>query len=366
MWLFPYLSAAEPADIGACRVVPRQDFTEADAVEPWMAAAALDHLNLYKLPMTGGAVTERFGCIVSPRGGRVGDALDRSWMQPLQRAVVAAVLEEAPTEREPGPWSAATSDNANLYGHRLREDGEIGVTYGYLARRTVVGINVGDSKGKIPPPIELALPLLASPFDAEYAHALYSIMAGSDQTAQRFERAIGWLDLAWRNTDSVDRDMRIVALRCAFEVLLGAGEHMKKGRAVLSALLDAPGAPKMARSYPNRQGTGTDTEDLTDLEWWFTKFCFLRNAIAHGNVLQSDDFLFEGEEHFFLAERRLRQAIRKKVTDRVPELAIKRSERRLRRELRKAGLLPSAGESRHRAAVQPAGVAGGGIHFPKR
>lgn len=52
---------------------------------------------------------------------------------------------------------------------------------------------------------------------------------------------------------------------------------------------------------------------MTDLEWWFTTFAFLRNKIAHGNVILEADWQYEGKNQVMIAQRVLLEAIRKKV-----------------------------------------------------
>jgi len=48
-----------------------------------------------------------------------------------------------------------------------------------------------------------------------------AVLTSGALEAGRIGRAIDWLDLAWRNTTSLDDDTRILAIYSGFEVLLG-------------------------------------------------------------------------------------------------------------------------------------------------
>jgi hypothetical protein len=141
-------------------------------------------------------------------------------------------------------------------------------------------------------------------------------MRGDQRPGPRYRPTL--LDLAWRNTTSIDDDTRIVAVYSGFEVLLdkeGAAELRK----ALSVLVDPPGAPTTSRPIPKRPRPGRRSEirpeAVTDLEWWFTFFAFLRHDITHGNEIQSGQNLWNRNPHLFLGEAWLRQAIKQTVAN---------------------------------------------------
>jgi hypothetical protein len=251
--------------------------------------------------------------------------------------VVAAVLDGNPRAREPYMGhSVATSDNAILFGHPIHDDGGAAIEYGIMSRVLDGGYHAGEDKDVIEPPHELRLPLVAVEMDAEYADAIFTILGRNDADSRQLGRTIEWLDLVWRNTASVLADVRIVAARAGFEVLLGVGEDYKAGRKALARLLDQGEAPKTLRTYTNRKGSDK-AEELSDLEWWFTRLCFLRNAIVHGNPIADDEYHLDGDHHLMIAERRLREAIKRTVAAAgFPDVLVDRITRKLRRAVAEA------------------------------
>ena len=110
-------------------------------------------------------------------------------------------------------------------------------------------------------------------------------------------------------------DARILALRAGFDVLFG-GAETRELRERFSALLDPPDAPRTAREWDDHHGNHRAPFDLTDLEWWFQSFALLRNKIAHGGQLESEEYDFDdGTPYVWHAERNLRRAIKQTVAD---------------------------------------------------
>ena len=53
---------------------------------------------------------------------------------------------------------------------------------------------------------------------------------------------------------------------------------------------------------------------MTDVEWWFSRFTWLRNAIAHGGrEIKQGDWGHGRVRHFWLGDHWLRTAIRAEV-----------------------------------------------------
>jgi hypothetical protein len=152
---------------------------------------------------------------------------------------------------------------------------------------------------------------------------------------RRLLGAIDWLDLAWRNTPSTTYETRILMLKSAFEVLLDRGDRLDDQRSALSALLDPPRPRRRVRRLTTLQGQPRE-EAMSDLEWWFTRFTFLRNTIIHGERPTAAQLRHGRNWHLWIAEYRLRQAIKETVArhghplvrldplDRAVELAIQR------------------------------------------
>jgi hypothetical protein len=156
--------------------------------------------------------------------------------------------------------------------------------------------------------------------------------------------AIGWLDLAWRNAEAITLDLRVMAVRSGFEVLFDvdpALEATAEIRGALSRLVDEPDAPRTARVWPNRKGQPRKPEEITELEWWWMRFTFLRNAIAHGGALTDELYEHDGYSHLDLGVYRLKQAIKAMVIAQgYPELELTPRERVLFRAMRKHGIKP--------------------------
>jgi hypothetical protein len=234
----------------------------------------------------------------------------------LRLCVLAALLEGNEAERG-DPNAAAwmsTSDNSLLFGHPVTQEGYLTITTGSMVRTTMGGLNVNDPKrSRIVPPAELHVPSFIPGFDDEYAGALLATLLANDDRARRLERSLEWLDLAWRNSESITQEVRIVALRAAFEVLLDKEGTWEEEYPHLSTLLDTPQTPKSQRTWTSPRNQKQKTEALTDLQWWYTQFVFLRNDIAHGRAVPIPQYQHDGRFHVFLAEETLRRLIRFEV-----------------------------------------------------
>lgn len=160
--------------------------------------------------------------------------------------------------------------------------------------------------------MELLRPFGAPDLDADYASALHRKITDGTDDGRRLRRTIDWLDLAWRNTESMNQDIRIFALRAGYEVLFDDDDTFSV-RDKLSALIDSPDEPRAPRSWTSRAGH-PQTAELTGVAWWFQQFAFLRNALAHGHLIDAQRYVHEDVSHVLLAELRLRLAIREFVT----------------------------------------------------
>lgn len=307
--VMPYLYLADRAAIDGWEVIPRRQFEERDAASGEIFANAPKYLDLYQVP--DGARRDQPGCLLRPPGARVGGDVDRDSLPLINKAVLAAVLdanEPLDSKRPNAHQHASVSDNCLLYGHPYNTEGRVVVDYGFMVRTTVAGLNVNRSAAPIAISPEVHVPGFGHTVDTEYASALHALLARKDDAARRLEVTIDWLDLAWRNTPSIDGDTRIVALRAAFEVLLDAGEKVEDSRAAFATLHRLSGA-RSPRQFISLKGNPR-TEDMYDEEWWFTRFVWLRNKIMHGSSRSAADYEHEGRQHFHIADETLRRSIK--------------------------------------------------------
>ncbi len=315
--LFPYLWIRDRIPVGPYEIISRGALADDDFASEQIKTDVEGLLKMYEMR---GSMADRFGCVVRRRDGKIGDRFEREEMRPLRRAVVAALLDRNPPEigkkEDSQGWHVSTSDNALIYLHQLDGSGRVAVQYGRMVELTVSGLTIGEEHSQIHAPSELHAPFLGPDPDDVYLDALYTVLTARTAEARRLGRAIDWLDLAWRNTTSIDDDTRIGAIYSGFEVLLDEDGAATLASA-LSALLE-PGAPKTTRPIPTlRQGQrcGFQPRDVTDLEWWFLFFGFLRHDITHGEEVSPRQHEWNDQSHLFLGETRLRQAIKQIVAN---------------------------------------------------
>lgn len=315
--LFPYLWIRDRLQVGPYELVSKNVVTADDYAQPWIERDVTGLLEMYEMR---GSMSDRFGTLVRRLNGKIGDRFERSEMKPLHRAVTGALLDRNPLEigkkEDTQGWHVVTSDNALVYLHQLDGSGHVAVHYGRMVETLVGGLTIGEEDSRIHAPSELHVPFLGSDPDDVYADALYTQLTVDTSAARRLGRAIDWLDLAWRNTTSIDDDTRISAIYNGFEVLLNRDGALGIG-AALAGLLE-PSADKTTRPIPKlRQGERASFQprDITDLEWWFAWFAFLRHDITHGEEVSPRQYEWNDQSHLFLGETRLRQAIKQTVAD---------------------------------------------------
>ncbi len=282
-------------------------------------------IRLYRRPRQA---RDDFGCVL--RRGRRPVGLRRPdrdvWT--LRRALLVASIDTNPTpwrgEPDDPNWGYRvwTSDALLVLGHQIQPAGWVVTRFGAVITTTAGGISVVDDPAghrppsEIPPPVELPLPFMAAGPDPDYARALFEVLAADDDRARRVAAAIDWLDLAWRNTTSTSVGTRIVLLKAGFEALLAAGHTLPPQRAALAALLGRLAGRRRWRVPINRHGNPLPRERMSDVEWWYSRFTWLRNTIAHGGRQSGrGDWRHGRVEHFWLGDHWLRAAIRCEVAD---------------------------------------------------
>jgi hypothetical protein len=240
-------------------------------------------------------------------GAPVPDPVAVAW---LRWALVYGVLSaRLPLSDDNSP--RGTADNALVWGHGVKDPSFTAIYEGGLFT-TLRGVSLRTgSVGKIARPEHLVIPSNFPDLDEERMTAFYEEFEKGLILGRRLRRALEWLSFAWTNTRSITPDVRIVALRTAFEALLGTRKNSgtKALRARLSPLL-APRAPKTRRKYADDWGKPQD-EELTDIAWWFQTFTMVRNEIVHGDTVQrrSRSFGPDDESHVILASEHLLEAL---------------------------------------------------------
>lgn len=262
-----------------------------------------------------------FGAVIVPRAGRVGDDMPRALLPRLWRALVPALIDLNPSfleqddQRRPNAGHAmASADNAQVYGHPLTGEHSYVLAQGAMVQHlSYCYAPPGSRLPRIAPPPGLPTPMLGRGLDEDYAAALYGALTAGDTTARRLDRCIQWQVLAWSNTEVIAEDARVLAFRAAFDVLLGGGAKTRQhGRTLAQRLGDT------SQQRPRRWVENGKTHEmaLNGTEWWFQSFGLLRNAIAHGDVIEDQQWLFDdGRRHLWHADDTLRRAIKRTVID---------------------------------------------------
>jgi hypothetical protein len=323
VWIAPYLRLRDRLRVGRWEVIPADNLELGDCT----SQHALDQVNgLLRLYRRSRRVPDNgFGAMFRHGQEPVGGSFRPRDLVTLRQALLLGLLDANQT-----PWrgpladlnwghGTSTSDSVFIVGHRIDEDGYVSARYGWVITRLEMGLTIKDdpeladiSPSEIVPPAEQPFPTMGAPPDEEYVSALYAILAAGDDRAARLASSIDWLDLAWRNTSSVTEGTRILMLKAGFEALLSTTDALSKQRATLASLLGSEAGRKRWHTPLDRYGRPKPLEQMTDVEWWFTRFTWLRNAIAHGKAARRD-WIHGRVRHFWLADHWLRAAIRAEV-----------------------------------------------------
>jgi hypothetical protein len=343
----PYLPLTDRIVVGDWELIPQKDLNDSDALDARTAELARGFAGLHDLRDT----TQAFGAFARPKNGRVGD--DPGSVAPmvnLRRALLVAVLDgnQSPLtpedERDLNAGHAAmTSENALVVANGINyEGGSTGTVSGGRIPMLNLGVLVVADSGfppspKIPPPSDLLLPTMARRLDGEYAHATWESITRGTDAARRLSRAIEWLRLAWINVTELTSELRVPALRAGFEVLFDSDDEAVLAERLKTLVGDTTQPRLRQRAHPV---TGKLwSRQLTDVEWWFWDFSFLRNDLMHGREPAEERWLHEGKPHVGLGEGYLRWAIKSTVAqdghkDILDEMALRVAVRELRARLR--------------------------------
>jgi hypothetical protein len=264
--------------------------------------------------------------------------LDGSLPEPRQRLAIQRAVDFAYLDSNPNPSEenaghiAVTTDNTELFiwPIDLRE-GRVTKTSGGVLRRTDGGYRINDDL-TIEASSEVAIPALGprEP-DSDLLASTYEMVDRADEMvdphlARRVVVAIGWLSKAWRNTESIRPEDRIVLLKTGFEALTGKSDTVARAanlRVLFESALgsESPGDTShllwSPSEVPKPRGltrhSGTLLHDLTDLEYWFVLFGRVRNEVIHDGTIptlsRENGTNYDGL-YFHIAERLLRESIR--------------------------------------------------------
>jgi hypothetical protein len=146
--------------------------------------------------------------------------------------------------------------------------------------------------------------------------------------------------VAWINVTELTGDLRIPALRAGFEVLFDSDEEAVLAERLKTIVGDTTQPRLRQRTHPV---TGKVwSKQLTDVEWWFWDFSFLRNDLMHGREPAEERWLHEGQLHVGLGEAYLRRAIKGTIAQDghpsiLDDMAFRVAAREIRARLRACG-----------------------------
>lgn len=348
----PYLPLNERVLVGPWELIPKADLRESDAIDSQTAKWARGFADLFDLrePL------RPFGAFVHQHDRLVGDGIeDLIQVDSLARTLLLTVLDSNQSaltpsdERDPNAGhSARTAENAFLGVNGISYDGGwTATTFGSAIPVEDLAVPVDPDAdmprlSKIPAPAGLLLPSMERPFNQQYAQATWDSLSRNTDASRRIGRAIEWLGLAWLNATGVAADLRIPAIHAGFETLFDSDDVKVIARRLAVVLEDGTTRMRRERVHP---ATGKLwSEELSDVEWWFFDFSFLRNDLMHGRVPVREAWRHDGRGHVSLGESYLRCAIKCVIgLDGHPgildEMRLQREVRELRVRLREEGLL---------------------------
>lgn len=325
---------------------------ESDAIDDRAAKWARGFADLFDLRES----LRPFGAFLRQRDGLVGDGIEDSiQVGNLARTLLVTVLDSNQSaltpsdERDPNAGhSARTAENAFLGVNGISyEGGWTATTFGSAIPVVDIAVPVDPDVDmprlpKIPAPAGLLLPSMERPLNQKYAQAVWDSLSRNTDASRRIGRAIEWLGLAWLNATGVAADLRIPAIHAGFETLFDSDDIKVIAHRLAVVLEDGTTRTPRERVHP---ATGKLwSKELSDVEWWFYDFSFLRNDLMHGRIPAQGAWQHDGRSHVSLGESYLRHAVKCVIgldghRDILDDMRLQREVRELRRRLREEGLL---------------------------
>ena len=328
----PYLAMKEPIEFGDWELGPLAEFEERWANPKFKTQAKAF---LAKFFDGLGRPIERPSLLCRRQGLIDGTSPSTQEIEALTAAIAFAFLDKNPrltslTSQQ--SWRVVTTDNTEPFFWPIDLDsGDVIVSTGIMVKTS--NYQMSAEHRTIRPPLDLHMPIGIRAADAKCLEAVYQTVWQSlqtpetDATADRLRTAIGWFAKAWRNTETVKFEERVVFLKTAFEALSGTSQNELTAR-FLRELFEAiprttPLDSKRLVWSPEERAVHTRTRKngkpyhglFTDLEQWFMAFADVRNEIIHEGKSPSS-WEYPGSNaayagHFvFTAEFLLRAAIK--------------------------------------------------------
>jgi hypothetical protein len=168
---------------------------------------------------------------------------------PLKEVVAFAGWELGPVRHFDGRWTDGRFEDLSKR-FLAAFHGPNGSSIGYRIEEGLV----------VPPPRGLTIPLGDISPDPAMLQAIYDMAVArstqpDDRLSRRLVSAIDWLAQAWRNSESIRPQDRIVLLKTGFESLTGKGQNW-------------PCAKRLRTLYENRlMASGVTDRETTNLLW---------------------------------------------------------------------------------------------------
>jgi hypothetical protein len=257
----------------------------------------------------------------------------------IEAAVAFAVLDANDrlrlTEPDDGNkrWAMATTENTDLFVQPIHEDGGITHRRGGALKSTLVG---GLKIGGLPPPLADAVQSIERPLPVsnKLAAAVFEAILSDTHEGRTIATAAEWHRFAMSNPSAITTKQRIVAIKTAFEALLGTSdsrlaahrlrvlfETATRGHHDLlpwtGLLWSAHERVEWRWDFSKKEKT-RHLEGRSELERWFMALAWVRNLIIHEGTLVTETYeapadrplsLYAGELRL-VGERVLREAIK--------------------------------------------------------
>ncbi|HXJ19556.1 MAG TPA: hypothetical protein VMT03_04920 [Polyangia bacterium] len=230
-------------------------------------------------------------------------------------------------------WDMATTENADLFIQRIDEDGGIAHREGGALKSTLVG---GLKIGGQPPPLADAVQSIERPLPVsnKLAAALFEAIGRDTHDGRTIATAAEWHRFAMSNPFAITPKQRIVAVKTAFEALLGTSDSRQAahrlrvlfetatrghhGLLPWTGLLWSPRERVEWRWEFSKKDKTRHLEGRSELERWFMALAKVRNLIIHEGELVTETYeappdrplsLYAGAL-LYVGERVLREAIK--------------------------------------------------------
>ena len=330
----PYLPMEEPIEFGDWELGPLAEFEERWA-DPDFKTQAKAFLAKF---VDGAGKPIKHPSLLCRRQGSIdGTSPSTQEIEALTAAIAFAFLDTNPRRCTSLPSQLSqcvvTTDNTEPFFWPIDlASGNVVVTTGIMVK--IISHQMSYKDLTIRPPLDLRMPMPIGicAVDAKCLEAVYqtvrqSLSNAGNATADHLRIAIGWFAKAWRNTETVTYEDRVVFLKTAFEALSGTSNSRCTARFLRQLFEAIPHttsldskqlvwSPEERPDHTLTKKNGKPYPDrFTDLEKWFMAFADVRNEIIHKGKSPSpweysgSNAAYDG--HFvFTAEFLLRAAIK--------------------------------------------------------